>query len=313
MIGILSASCAEPYYLAAPTLQYPIIEDVFSFGVQNMDDSAKIEEKNMVCHYGGFDVKYKIVNGTITFELSNNSNKSLIIDKSKCYVLYDSYATQLFKDVRSTRSTTFNNVQDAINNVQTNEAGVSMTIPPYSKWNLTIEESNLHPINVDRLPAFNPNIGVYALTPYQDNQEVVEFVIPYTYDYSLAAWATCRNRVYVKSVDVHKSFLEWTPTSEYVNDYRRTPTEPLINRADIHWVSESIYTRICSDGLPDYTEANRIDAINRKMFKKHKRRVIGSHTFWTIVGLPIALFAVMIDDEVLGCHHVAPVYGNGQK
>jgi len=305
-------SCAEPNYLAAPTLQYPIIEDVFSYGIQNMDDSAKVEGNDMICHYNQFDVKYKVDNKTITFELINNSNKSLIIDKSKSYVLYDGYANQLFKDVRSTRSTTFNNVQDAINNVQTNEAGVSMTIPPYSKWNLTINESNLHPISEDRLPSFNSNIGIHAISPYEENQELVEFVIPYTYDYSLAEWATCRNRIFIKSVDVHTAFLGFTPRSVYIDDWTRKPTKPIISSDSILWLSDCTYKRICSNGLPDYTEANQIDKINRKMFKQHKRRVIGSHVFWTIVGLPIALFYSMVGGE-FGCQHEAPVYGNGEK
>ena len=266
----------------------------------------------MVCHYNQFDVKYKVENNTITFELINNSNKSLILDKSKSYVLYDGYATQLFKDVRSTRSTTFNNVQDAINNVQTNEAGVSMTIPPYSKWNLAIDESNLHPISLYRLPNFVSEIGIHTLSPYHEKQELVEFVIPYTYDYSLAEWATCRNRIYIKSVDVHKAFLDFTPRSVYINDWRREPTEPIISSDSIQWVSDYAYKRIAPNGLPDFTEANRIDKINRKMFKQHRRRVRGSHSFWAIVGAPITLFYTLFGGE-LGCQHVAPVYGNGEK
>lgn len=99
-----------------------------------MDQKGKIEPQSLTAHYDGFDVRYKIDNKfVVSLEIVNNTNKSLITDKSKCYVLYNGYSRDLFKDVRSSRSTTFNNVQDAINNVQTSDASVIMSIPPYSK------------------------------------------------------------------------------------------------------------------------------------------------------------------------------------
>ena len=189
-------SCAVPNYLPGPTIHYPTIENTATFGVQNMDENAKVETNGLTCHYDGFNVMYKINRDfVVSFVIENNSNKSLIIDKSKSYVLYDGYSTQLFKDVRSSRSTTFNNVQDAINNVQTNEAGVSMTIPPYSKWELPLQETNVRGRR-HGLPSFRIDEGLHPMTPLQNN-DVVEFVIPYSYDYSLAKWNTCRNRIYI--------------------------------------------------------------------------------------------------------------------
>lgn len=197
---IIFGSCAAPTYLPPPPVQYFILESTYTFGVQNMDETAKVESNAMTCHYDGFDVQYQINHDlSATFVIVNNSNKSLIIDKSKCFVLYDGYSNQLFKEVRSSRSTTFNNVQDAINNVQTNEGSVSMSIPPYSKWALPIQETNVR--SIQKLPTSNYSEGRHQLSPY-DNQEVVEFVIPYSYDYSLSNWNTCRNRIFVNSVDV---------------------------------------------------------------------------------------------------------------
>lgn len=199
IIAVLAfTSCAAPTYLPRPAMQYPTIVNKCTFGVQNMDEKAKVEGSTLTAHYEGFDVAYKILNNfVVSLVVMNNSNKSLIIDKSKCFVLYDGYSTQLFKDVRSSRSTTFNNVQDAINNVQTNEASVSMTIPPYSKWELPLQETNLREIN--KLPDFKTSMGIHSLTPF-DNKETVEFVIPYSYDYSMANWSTSRNRIYVNSI-----------------------------------------------------------------------------------------------------------------
>lgn len=118
-------SCAAPKFMPKPELLFPVYTNKGTIGVENMDAMAKVENEALTCHYEGFDVTYKFLKDfTITFEIKNNTNRSLIIDKSKAYVLYNGYSTQLFKDVRSTRNTTFNNVQDAINNVQTNEGGV---------------------------------------------------------------------------------------------------------------------------------------------------------------------------------------------
>lgn len=284
----LLVSCAEPNYIPCPTLNYPIIENIYSFGIQNMDESAKVD--NLTCHYDGFDVKYNISeNFMISMEVVNNSNKSLIIDKSKSYVLYNGYSTQLFKDVRSSRSTTFNNVQDAINNVQTNESGVSMTIPPYSKWQLPLQETNVREVKM--IPDFNTSVGVHSLTAF-DNKETVEFIIPYSYDYSLAKWNTCRNRLYINSVEVKNSYTIYNLFE------------------DERWLSSNQYRIIRRNGEPDYSEANRIDAINMKKYKKHNKAVNASHIFWGIITLPTLIGPFLLWTSLGECNHVPQQCGN---
>lgn len=291
IVAIALASCAAPTYLPSPTMYYPTIENTCTFGVQNMDGNANVEGNALACHYDGFDVVYNISENLVTsFVIINNTNKSLIIDKSKCYVLYEGYSTQLFKDVRSSRSTTFNNVQDAINNVQTNEAGASMTIPPYSKWELPILETNVREIK--QLPEFITSAGIHAITPY-DKQETVEFVIPYSYDYSMAEWKTCRNRIYVKSIEVKNT----------------TSTSPLsINR--LITLSGNQYKRIQpgNNSLIDYTEANRVDDINWARYKKHRKQVRISHGIWGVVLFPTIWGAAAC--WIRGCDHKPPQYGN---
>ena len=268
--ALLLTSCTAPTYLSGPTFQYPIIENIGTFGIQNIDEKAEVENDTLTCHYDGFDVTYKVMtNFKISMIISNNSNKNLIIDKSKSFVLYDGYSTQLFKDVRSSRSTTFNNVQDTINNVLTNEAGVSMTIPPFSKWELPLEETNVRVIK--RLPDFITTSGTHTIIPFNE-QETVEFIIPYSYDNSLAKWETCRNRVYVNSIEVKTGYT----TKPYLVGTPR-------------FISFQQYNVIHHNGQPDYSEANRIDAINRKRFKKHKTQVIRCYN----------------------PDHIPPQYGNG--
>lgn len=295
-VSIILTSCAAPKYLPPPTIHYPGVSNICSFGVQNMDEEAKTEGHNLICHYNGFDVVYTINKDfIISFKIINNSNKSLLIDKSKSYVLYNGYSTQLFKDVRSSRSTTFNNVQDAINNVQTNEAGVLMTVPPYSKWELPANETNIRQIK--QLPDFKLTAGVYPLTPF-DNSETVEFVIPYSYDYAMAEWSTCRNRIFVNSITA-EDFTDTKPISEH----------------GIEFISENEYRLIRKVGLPDYTEANRIDAINRKLYKRHNNKVRTSNICWGIITLPIGIGVLPLLGGILGggCDsHYPPTYGNGK-
>lgn len=293
LIVVYFASCAAPTYLPPPTVQYSILESTYTFGVQNMDETAKVENNTMTCHYDGFDVQYQINNDmSATFVIVNNSNKSLILDKSKCFVLYDGYSNQLFKEVRSSKSTTYNNVQDAINNVQTNEGSVSMSIPPYSKWALPIQESNVR--SIKKLPISSYPEGRHQLTAF-DNQETVEFVLPYSYDYSLSKWSTCRNRIYVCTVDV-KSQTTISPS------YSQAP----------QWISSNQFktSQLSNNGI-DYSEANRIDALNRKIYKKHNRQVHISHALWGIPLIP-TFWGIFV--MVTGCwneEHEPPVYGNG--
>lgn len=298
IVAILSLhSCAVPSYLPRPTIHYPGIQNTCTFGVQNMDEKAKVEPNALTAHYNGFDVTYKIHNNfVVSLTITNNSNKSLIIDKSKSYVLYDGYSTQLFKDVRSSRSTTFNNVQDAINNVQTNESGVSMTIPPYSKWELPLAESNVRPIKY--FPYFRPEIGLHPLTPY-DNKEIVEFIIPYSYDYSMAKWDTSRNRVYVNSIE-SKAFDSATPFS--------SEGPKMLN--------SNQYCMIWTNGDPDFSEANRVDALNRRLYKKHSRAIRTSHIIWSIVTLPTIVIPSLIWMTGYECcneSHTPPTYGDGRE
>lgn len=232
------------------------------------------------------------------FIIINNTNKSLIIDKSKSYVLYDGYSTQLFKDVRSSRSTTFNNVQDAVNNVQTNESGVSMTVPPYSKWELPIQETNVRQIKL--LPSFRREVGVHSLTPF-DNKETVEFVIPYSFDYSMAEWSTSRNRIYVNSIE-----------AEAINSEKRE------FEMKASMISANQYRIIHKNGEADFSEANRVDLINQKMYKKHSRKIAASRWFWGTVTLPAGGLGILFYMGAYGigkngCVHQPPTYGNVVK
>ena len=54
-------SCSAPNYLPAPVIDYPVIENLCTFGVQNMDGDAKVENDVLTCHYEGFDVTYNII------------------------------------------------------------------------------------------------------------------------------------------------------------------------------------------------------------------------------------------------------------
>lgn len=291
-MAVLICSCSAPKYIEGTLVTYTTTTNTFSFGALNLDNNAKIDNSNFTCHYNGFDIQYILEKDfTLSFVIINNSNKSLLIDKSKCYVLYDGYSTQLFKDVHSSRSTTFNNVQDAINNVQTNEASVLMTIPPYSKWQLPVTECNIRPVK--KLPDFSAQIGTRAISQY-DNQEVTEYVIPYSYDYSMAKWETCRNRLFVNGVT---SVANQTASNE-------TAVVPI-------WLSPNQYV-LKHSVEPDWTEANRIDAINMKKYKKHNATVRASRIFWGAVLLvPTVLIGPMLLWTDPGCDsHFPTLYGN---
>ncbi|MBO5264189.1 MAG: hypothetical protein J6B18_08045 [Bacteroidaceae bacterium] len=280
-VVLVITSCAHPTYIT-PSIKKNSLTNTGTFAIQNMDNKGQIEPQSLTAHYDGFDVRYKLDDKClISFEIVNNTNKSLIIDKSKCYVLYNGYSTELFKDVRSSRSTTFNNVQDAINNVQTSDASITMTIPPYSKWALPLNESNVRSI---KLPAYIENIGIYSISPY-DNPETVEFVIPYTFDYSLANWDTSRNRVYVGRVVVSKED----------NTISNTITR----------IDDASY-QFCEKVL--YLNKEEIDEVNRKNIKKWKRHrhwLNASHIFWGIVTLPIGGTYIMMKTN-------AQCYENGR-
>lgn len=261
-------SCAAPTYLT-PNENYSYIVNKGTFCIQNMDNMGQVEPQSLTAHYEGFDVRYKFTDDfTPILEIVNKTNKALIIDKSKCYVLYNGYSRDLFKDVRSSRSTTYNNVQDAINNVQTNEASVTMSIPAYSKWELPVAESNVK--SLESFPKYMTEPGTYPVSVY-DNPEPVEFVIPYSFDYSLAKWDTSRNRVYVGQIDVYsqEEYVASSPRIQGENNYlfAELKKQNLIKEY-VDWINEE----------------------NIKKWKSHRRKAIGAHIFNGIVFAPYFLF-----------------------
>ena len=282
LFGVLLAfaSCSAPQYLTLPSkASFPVIKNTGSFGIQNMDEQAKVEiVKDLVSHYDGFDVKYTISSDfSISFIIVNNSNKDLLIDKSQCYVLFDGNASQLFKDVRLTGSTTFNDVQGAINNVQTSHGSVMMTIPSYSKYTLPLTETNITNI---LLPEFQSKAGVYPLSPY-DNPGTVEFIIPYSFDPTMKKWKTSRNRIYVNSIVVENDSILVSRSEAYGladghYQYEQYPT----------MISSTEYISIKGNGKPNLSEVQRIDAINQELFKKHNRQVRWGRVIGGVLTLP---------------------------
>ena len=271
-VVLITTSCAAHPEFLKPNFQESYLTNTGTFAVQSMDNKGKIEPQSLTAHYEGFDVRYKISDAKlVSFEIINNTNKSLIIDKSKCYVLYNGYSTELFKDVRSSRSTTFNNVQDAINNVQTSDASITMIIPPYSKWSLPLNETNVRSIE---LPAFMEDLGVCPISPY-DNPETVEFVLPYTFDYSLAKWDTSRNRIYVGQIKISE---EIHPVSQ--------------NRLMLNDNSYQFGKKILS--CTSKADVDEVNKKNVKMWKRHRLAFIASRTFWFVVTLPTLCFPYLI-------------------
>lgn len=200
LVAVLVTSCKTPKLLPVPpaTLTY----NVYEYHIQSMDNESKCDNSSLTAMYDGFNIRYYLNSSKqITFVIENNSDKYLILDKSKCYVLYDGYSRELFKDVRSSRVTTFNDVQDAINNVSVNtsDAGITLSIPPYSKWELPISETNIEVIAMPETFVEEDK----SLTPYTTNQ-TIEFVLPYSRDYKLAKWSTSRNRLYVGNIRVEQ-------------------------------------------------------------------------------------------------------------
>lgn len=302
---MITSSCKAPYYIQPnlqpePTVQRTVIQNTFAFGVQNMDEKAKVGR--MICHYDGFDVQYDVLDEfIISLTIINNSNKSLIIDKSKSYVLYDGYSNQLFKDVRSSRSTTFNNVEDAVNNVMTNEGGVLMTIPPYAKWELPRNEVNLR--SITKFPDFVEEAGIHPLTLF-DNKEVVEFVIPYSYDYTMKKWSTCRNRIFVNSVNVEYSQMDDILARNLAtNTVLRSGSSYTMLRLGA--VDDTEFNKIREQNM---IVANRVDEINWQRYVKHRNIVKASHIYWGIVTLPTIYGPIIVGFR--GCDHLPVKYGD---
>ena len=115
-------------------------------------------------------------------------------------------------------------------------------------------------------------------------------------DYSLAKWDTSRNRIYVNSIE--------TKTLDFTRPF--FPYDPTM-------INPIQYKILKQNGYPDYTEANRIDAINRKKYTKHNNAVKASHIFWGIVGLP-TVFVPMFCWTFIECDsHYPPKYGDGGR
>lgn len=248
LVAVLVTSCKTPKLLPVPpaTLTY----NVYEYHIQSMDNESKCDNSSLTAMYDGFNIRYYLNSSKqITFVIENNSDKYLILDKSKCYVLYDGYSRELFKDVRSSRVTTFNDVQDAINNVSVNtsEAGITLSIPPYSKWELPISETNIEVIAMPETFVEEDK----SLTPYTTNQ-TIEFVLPYSRDYKLAKWSTSRNRLYVGNIRVEQK------TVSNPNNY----VEFIISNVEDK-KSYSVVVKIDKD------EYKRVSDMNLKMLKRY--------------------------------------------
>ena len=289
-LSIVFASCSAPQYLALPSqLQCPVIQNTGTFSIQNLDEQAKVENNNLICHYDGFDIKYTFSDDfNIAFTIINNTNKDLLIDKSQCYVLYNGNASPLFKDLRLTGNTTFNDVQGAINNVQTGHGSVMMTIPSYSKWSLPINESNVKNI---QLPPSKTAPGYYTLSPF-DNLEPVEFIIPYSFDPTMREWKTSRNRVYVSSIDAKNATVtvnRWATDKAASIDhgYYRPSSTPKVITTNQYRINKQ-------NGKPDFSEVDRIDAINQSLYDKHNRQVKWGRAIAGVFCLPLPFFSIIL-------------------
>lgn len=273
------ASCASPQYLALPDkVSCPVIQNTCSFGIQNMDRKAKVENSNLIAHYKDFDVQYSIADGFIlSFTIINNSDMDLLIDKSKCFVMYDGNATQLFKDVYMTGSTSFNDVTGA-NQISTSHGRVMMIIPSYSKWEPKLNETNLH---TSKVPDFIMAEGLHHLTVY-DNPEVVEFSFEYSFDKKQTKWGSSRNKVYVNTVNVKHKIMEVNRRPPYI--------DPSCLKKPI---SNNEYVSIQKNGEPDWSEVNRIKAINQQLYKKHNTMVIAGRIVGGILTLPTIVGAAL--------------------
>lgn len=159
-----------------------------------------------------------------------------------------------------------------------------MTVPPYSKWELPLQETNVIGM---KLPAFNWTPGIHTLTSF-DNPENVEFVIPYSFDYSMAKWDTSRNRLFVEELEV-ETFEE---------------TKPFDSEGPSSIAYFYVTTR--RNGEPDWSETQRVNSINLKRYRKHKRAVDISHGVWGTIFLPVGFAGYLV--YLRGCDHEPPVY-----
>ena len=90
----------------------------------------------------------------------------------------------------------------------------------------------------------------------------MEFVIPYTFDYSLTKWNTSRNRVYVSNVEVtmeSKSATE-TPHMQDLSSYS--------------------FGKVITKSMNNKNEVDMINEQNIRKWKRHCHSVNASHFFW---------------------------------
>lgn len=267
-LSLLLSSCKTKALLPLPKVT--AIVNTYEYTIQPMDEDAKCDNTTLTASYDGFNVVYRLnKNRIMTFIIENKTNKYLILDKSKCYVIYDGFSRELFKDVRSGRSTTYNNVQDAINNVNTNESSITLSIPPYSKWELPVEETNL-----DALKEYNKiitELGSHSLTPYTTNQ-TIEFVIPYSWDYSLSKWATSRNRLYVGNIKAEERLCA-SPSQINFGYTNNSYTKATVTKA----------------GRAEYDRVARLNDEIRKKNRKAEENNEFFKMFGRCVGIPLGL------------------------
>lgn len=271
-------SCGSTKVLS-PLPPVSITYNYYEYTIQNMDNVGKCDNQTLTAHYDGFDVIYKLNQARqMIFIIENKSNKSLILDKSKCYVLYDGYSKELFKDVRTGRMTTYNNVQDAINNVQTNESSITLSIPPYSKWEIPISETNI--VSAKFPDKFYWEIGEHSFTPYTTNA-TTEFVIPYTYDYALAKWSTSRNRLYIGNIHVEKK-----------SENLQLGSWPLYGNYVIEGFSNGVFYH--GEASQKDLDHYRSVVNHNNTISQNNEKVENRKTNWLLIGLGIGAFAITL-------------------
>lgn len=209
-------SCKGAKQLALPMV--PATYNYFDYHILNIDGEGKCNLTTTEAYYDGFKIRYELNEyGQMYFIIENSSNKDLTLDKSKCYVLYDGMSQPLFKDVRTGRVTTYNDVNGAISDVSTSENGVNLVVPQYSKWSVMIEETNLQ--KASRPDDFIYEPGDHGYNTF-NTHATIEFVIPYTYDYTGRSWKTCRNRLFIGNVHVERHMTEMPIKEELGSDKR---------------------------------------------------------------------------------------------
>ena len=175
----------------------------YDYDVMNLDETGKANNQKDVIIYDKVDISFEQDNNKLmNVIIENKTPDNLVIDKSKSFVVTNGYGKELFKDVRTTRNATFSYVDGAVNTVTTQEGGVTMTIPPYSKFRVPVEETNVEAVN---LPDVRLKLDE-TYTPFTTNNNL-EFIIPYSFDLTGAEWTNTRNRIFLSKVKNSKKRL----------------------------------------------------------------------------------------------------------